>query len=117
MNNGDFDNTINGTTMHGSDKKCPNCGGVMVFDPASGMLKCPYCDSVFDITPDEEDDENGLEQDLFSAEFTDSTDWGTATRTIICKFSDGMPVLRIKPGNGDRRGQPCAVRRMYIQDQ
>ena len=92
MNNGDFDNTINGTTMHGSDKKCPNCGGVMVFDPASGMLKCPYCDSVFDITPDEEDDENGLEQDLFSAEFTDSTDWGTATRTIICKFCGGESV-------------------------
>ncbi len=29
------------------DFKCPNCGGTMAFDPASGKLKCDYCDSVF----------------------------------------------------------------------
>lgn len=28
---------------------CPCCGGVMEFDSASQKMKCPYCDSVFDV--------------------------------------------------------------------
>lgn len=28
--------------------KCPNCGGKLVFDSASQMMKCPYCDAEFD---------------------------------------------------------------------
>ena len=31
------------------EQKCPNCGGALTFDPASGKLHCEYCDSVFDI--------------------------------------------------------------------
>lgn len=29
--------------------KCPSCGGPINYDIASGNLKCPYCDSEFDI--------------------------------------------------------------------
>ena len=29
--------------------KCPSCGGALEFDSASQKLKCPYCDSVFDM--------------------------------------------------------------------
>ncbi|MDO4622428.1 MAG: hypothetical protein Q4B22_05705 [Eubacteriales bacterium] len=28
--------------------RCPSCGGTLQFDSASGKLKCPYCESVFD---------------------------------------------------------------------
>lgn len=28
--------------------KCPNCGGALEFDAASGKMKCGYCDSIFD---------------------------------------------------------------------
>ena len=30
-------------TLEETDKKCPDCGGVMDFDPATGGLCCPYC--------------------------------------------------------------------------
>ena len=29
-------------TLEETDKKCPDCGGVMDFDPATGGLCCPY---------------------------------------------------------------------------
>ncbi len=31
-----------------SENKCPLCGGVLSFDPASGKVICLYCDSVFE---------------------------------------------------------------------
>ena len=29
--------------------KCPCCGGAITFDSASQQMKCPYCDTVFDV--------------------------------------------------------------------
>ena len=29
--------------------KCPCCGGAIAFDSASQKLKCPYCDTEFDV--------------------------------------------------------------------
>ncbi len=29
--------------------KCPNCGGVVTFDSQSQQMKCPYCDTTFEI--------------------------------------------------------------------
>ena len=31
-------------TMKETDRKCPQCGGVMDYDPALSKLHCPYCD-------------------------------------------------------------------------
>ena len=31
------------------DYKCPACGGALEFDSATQKMKCPYCDSVFDV--------------------------------------------------------------------
>lgn len=30
--------------------KCPSCGGALEFDAVSQKLKCPYCESVFELT-------------------------------------------------------------------
>lgn len=30
--------------------KCPACGGALVWDGALGKLKCPYCDSVYELS-------------------------------------------------------------------
>lgn len=38
--------------------KCPTCGGALAFDSASQKLKCPYCDSEFEITQFETPEEN-----------------------------------------------------------
>ena len=29
--------------------KCPCCGGAIAFDSTSQKLKCPYCDTEFDV--------------------------------------------------------------------
>ena len=29
--------------------KCPNCAGAIEFDSATQKMKCPYCDSEFDV--------------------------------------------------------------------
>ena len=93
MNNDvEFDTNSLGNTMQQTDKKCPNCGGVLDFDPATGMLKCPYCDSEFEISALEGTPVNGMEADFLAAEHKDNCDWGTATRTIICKSCGGETV-------------------------
>ena len=30
-------------------QKCPNCGGSVSFDAGAQKLKCPFCDSEFDV--------------------------------------------------------------------
>ncbi|MBR1743715.1 MAG: hypothetical protein IJ733_17990 [Lachnospiraceae bacterium] len=72
-------------TKEETDKKCPQCGGVMDFDPASGNLKCPYCDYEEKIPIKEEEPKKAAELDLRSAEFTANKDWGVETKTVICK--------------------------------
>ena len=31
------------------DFKCPNCGGTVEFDGSLQKMKCPYCESVFNV--------------------------------------------------------------------
>lgn len=71
-------------TEEETDKKCPSCGGVMDFQPGTGMLACPYCGYEEKI---EEDTMDFVAEELdFSlAEDDDACDWGTATRIVICK--------------------------------
>ena len=52
------------STKEETDRKCPQCGGVMDFDPATGGLKCPYCDYVQQIAKKEDAPETA--QELFS---------------------------------------------------
>ncbi len=69
-------------TDRATDKKCPQCGGVMDFDPKLGQLHCPYCDYTQDIGQGPEFAE---ELDFLSAEQTGNHDWGVATKTVLCK--------------------------------
>ncbi len=65
-----------------TDKKCPQCGGVMDFDPATGGLHCPYCDFTKTIDASEE---IAVELDFLSEEETGNHNWGVATKTVLCK--------------------------------
>ena len=38
------------------DYKCPACGGALEFDTATQKMKCPFCDSVFDVSELEQQD-------------------------------------------------------------
>lgn len=81
--------------MTETDRKCPNCGGTMEFDPVTGGLRCPFCDHTEEIpaavseneTEEPKTNEDGTlkEIDFRSLEETASTDWGTDTKTVRCK--------------------------------
>lgn len=54
--------------------KCPCCGGAVEFDSSLQKLKCPYCDSVFDI-----DSLKEYEEITGSAQHGDDMTWNEAT--------------------------------------
>lgn len=51
------------------DYKCPNCGGKVEFDPELQKLKCPYCDSVFEI------DDLKTYDELLGRDAEDNIEW------------------------------------------
>lgn len=78
-----------------TDKKCPSCGGVMEFNPSNGKMTCPYCGY---------EEEIQVEQKEFVAQELDfstvgdddaSCDWGTATKTVICKSCGAETVYDV----------------------
>ena len=80
-------------TLKETDRKCPNCEGVMDFDPTTGGLMCPYCGYTEEIkasvnNSEGEVDENSTkvaERSLEDAENIENCDWGVATKTVVCK--------------------------------
>ncbi|MDE6625009.1 MAG: hypothetical protein K2K56_01420 [Lachnospiraceae bacterium] len=81
----DFNEINIADTQEKTDKKCPQCGGVMDFDPASGRLKCPYCEYEETIKQEEQQPVKAQEMDFYEAEHTANKDWGVDTKTVICK--------------------------------
>lgn len=72
-------------TKEETDKKCPQCGGVMDFNPATGNLKCPFCDYEEKIKVQTEEPKKAEELDFYEAEHTANRDWGVKTKTVLCK--------------------------------
>ena len=75
--------------------KCPNCGGEISYDSGSGKLKCPYCDSDFEVEALKEYD------DILKNETNSQLTWDSnvgqkwteeeenGLRTYICKSCGG----------------------------
>ena len=91
----EFDSNIV-NTLKETDRKCPACDGTMDFDPVTGGLKCPYCGHTEEIKNNaaggkedkpsaQSSNSSAVEIALEDAESTANHDWGTATKTIICK--------------------------------
>ncbi|MHB8963755.1 MAG: TFIIB-type zinc ribbon-containing protein [Saccharofermentanales bacterium] len=78
-------------TKEVTDKKCPQCGGTMDFDPGTGGLSCPYCGhkkeigSAADLTAAEE-------LDFEAAEAMENCDWGVEKKTVLCKSCGAQSV-------------------------
>jgi len=79
-------------TMKETDRKCPQCGGTMDYDPALGLLHCPYCDYKEEIKKDDTKPGKAEELDFNSAEFTENFDWGTQSKTVTCKSCGAVTV-------------------------
>lgn len=83
----DFDTNLDAQTtdtLEETDKKCPSCGGVMDFDPATGGLSCPYCGHTEEIQTANET-KSAEELALEDADKVENCDWGVAKKTVICK--------------------------------
>ena len=80
----DEDIPVTASTGQQTDKKCPSCGGIMDYNPAKNNMTCPYCGYEESI---EVVNETFVaeELDFNQAENDEACDWGTATRTVICK--------------------------------
>ena len=71
--------------------KCPCCGGALAFDSSIQKMKCPFCDTEFDIEALEGYDEALREEksDSMEWETTAGSEWengeADGLRTYICK--------------------------------
>ena len=89
----DIMNAKKADTMKETDRKCPQCGATMDFDPATGGLYCPYCDYREEIKEENTQGETvASEQDFASAEFTGNCDWGVSQKTVTCKSCGAVSV-------------------------
>jgi len=77
-------------TKEETDKKCPNCGATLNFDPKISGLFCEYCGYQNDIS---EAEEKACEElDFESAEEVGNFDWGVEKKLITCK-SCGAEII------------------------
>ena len=96
-----------------TDKKCPNCGATVVFDPATGGMHCEYCGYTCELP--KADSENAIcEMDFESALHTESYDWGEQKKEVQCKqcgavtVYDALETAAVCPFCGSTSVMPAA---------
>ena len=102
------------TTERETDKKCPNCGATIKFNPASGKMHCEYCG--YECELPKADTENVVcEIDFESAVNTESCEWGVEKKSVECKncgavsIYDVLETAAICPFCGSTQVMPAAT--------
>lgn len=96
-----------------TDKKCPNCGATVVFDPATGGMHCDYCGYTCEL-PKPEDGNEICEMDFESALHTESFNWGEQKKEVQCKqcgavtIYDALETAAVCPFCGSTSVMPAA---------
>ena len=78
--------------------KCPCCGGAIEFDSELQKMKCPYCDTEFDVETLKSYDEDlsDTTEDDFTWESTAGKEWtedeATGMRLYVCESCGGQVV-------------------------
>lgn len=71
-----------------SEQKCPCCGGAVSFDVDSQNLKCPYCDTEFDIASVQQAEEVRKDEVEDSIQWnTQSNGWGDGETDGVMTYS------------------------------
>ena len=96
-----------------TDKKCPNCGATVVFDPATGGMHCDYCGYTCELP--KADTENEIcEMDFEAAMHTESFNWGEQKKEVQCKqcgavtVYDALETAAVCPFCGSTSVMPAA---------
>lgn len=83
------------------DYKCPACGGTLEFDSATQKMKCPFCDSVFDVSALQQKDAvlDTQQADMGEQPQEDSFNWSDSATQ---EWNDnGMSVFVCKSCGGE----------------
>ena len=96
-----------------TDKKCPNCGATVVFDPALGKMHCDYCGYSCEL-PKPEDGHEICEMNFDLALNTESYNWGEQKKEVQCKqcgavtVYDALETAAVCPFCGSTSVMPAA---------
>lgn len=97
-----------------TDKKCPNCGATVTFDPGSGKMHCDYCGYTCEL-PKPEEGHDVCEIDFESAVNTESCEWGAEKKSVECKscgavsIYDALETAAVCPFCGSTQVMPAAT--------
>lgn len=86
------DEVVQGVTEDVTDKKCPNCGATVTYDPASLSMTCEYCGYHKELPKPEEGSRATQEMDFNSAKLRTSKDWGSQKKNIVCQNCGGSAM-------------------------
>ena len=76
-----------------TDKKCPNCGATVVYDPETLAMSCPFCGYSRQLPKPEDNGQDVEELDFSSAKNRESLDWGKAKKSLVCTKSGMTAAL------------------------
>ena len=97
-----------------TDKKCPNCGATLFFDPATGGMHCDYCGYTCEL-PKPEDGNEICEMDFDAALHTESLNWGEQKKEVQCQqcgavtVYDALETAAVCPFCGSTSVMPAAT--------
>ena len=102
-----------------TNKKCPNCGATVTFDPATGKMLCEYCGYSCELP--NPDDENGIwEMDFEAALNKESFEWGERKKSVQCKqcgavtIYDALETAAVCPFCGSTTVMPAAAENSIV---
>ena len=82
-----------GLTEDVTDKKCPNCGATVVYDPETLSMSCPFCGYSRQLPKPEDNGQDVEELDFSSARNRESLDWGKAKKSLVCKNCGAETIM------------------------
>ena len=97
-----------------TDKKCPNCGATVKFDPELGMMHCEYCGYSSKL-PKADTENEVCEMDFEAAVNTESCEWGAEKKSVECKncgavsIYDALETAAVCPFCGSTHVMPAAT--------
>ncbi len=77
-----------------TEQKCPNCGGAVEFNIGAQTLKCPYCDTEFDIAAMQQAEE-------FAANAVEQINWNSQGSQWGAGETDGISVYACNSCGGE----------------